>query len=133
MISLKQLAEFYQVKVKIVSLPDRWEGRYNVRNQVIEISNTSRSKLSVFFHELGHHFCKRNNIWPSYHQTGVRSRRQIKKLIRTAYKAECWVDKWAEFQMAIWFPHLKYRRGYDSEEARVWLHTNYLSYYKSFL
>lgn len=118
-------------------------GYYDRFKKRIAIHKDCKGKetLKVFFHELGHGHCQRNGIWKTYH-TGpyknkkgeyIFSKKVARGTILTGFKAECWVDRWAEKEMHKWFPNLDYESAYGSEESRLWLNENHLSYYRQYL
>lgn len=139
---IKRLAKYYGVKVYLSN--NNTLGGFYVRKGKkvgIHISKTARRKLSVFFHELGHHHCCTMGIWRSYHQyphitkTGriKLDKKTARGAIMTGFKAECWVDQWAAKEMAKWYPNRTYYGGYGTEYSRLWLKNNHLSWYKQFL
>src|SRR5690349_17285745 len=91
--------------------------------------------LSVIFHELGHCYCNRNRIYPAYHQPeGVAielGSKAAKAMILTAWKAECYVDRWAMQEMKIWFPEVEYICSYLGRKgAKENFHRDHLSQFK---
>lgn len=99
-----------------------------------------RDKISTFFHELGHSYCYNNKIWAEYHGAGrvyirnnryYRTRKSLRIYIRTAYRAEQWVDRWAKTEMKKWFPYLKYRAGYTTKEDKKWFYRNHLNFFRN--
>lgn len=98
--------------------------------------------LSTLFHELGHSYCYRNNVWSAYHNKRAIFRngrsyhktKDLKTILRTGYKAERWVDKWGRREMYKHFPHLTYRMGYTGTTQCIkWLHDNHLFWYREIL
>ncbi len=59
--------------------------------------------LSVFFHELGHVYCYRHDLWYNYH-------RDVTHI--TGLKAERWVERWAAIEMGKRYPDLTYQSVY---------------------
>lgn len=68
--------------------------------------------LSVFFHELGHWYCVQNGLWKAYHSYAKGKGKRLRAALLTAYKAECWVDRWARKTMQIYYPKMRYSPGY---------------------
>jgi hypothetical protein len=91
-------------------------------------------RLSVFFHELGHLHCYDTGKWKSYHTKKKLLSKLNKKekalLVRTALKAERWVEKWAEREMAKHFPGVDYIRSYDNPASVKTYKEQYLSQFK---
>ncbi len=56
-------------------------------------------QIGAILHELGHAYCYKNGIWKKYHRE-----RSTKVDIKTALKAEVWVEKWAENKFKEMFP-----------------------------
>ena len=144
---IKVIAKIHKVRVYYFNYESRGWGFHAVRRykngkveDSIYISNQSPCLLSVFFHELGHSHCYRNKIWAAYHRCDVKWRKQkivypkelMIKIIRTGYKAERWVDRWAEKRLKLINPKIKYRSGYDgTKESKKWLDDNHLSFYRN--
>lgn len=143
---IKILALYYKVPVRVIQKDEQEQraGYYDSlkkRITVIMQENPAYDLLSVFFHEWGHAYCHKNGIWEAYHQPGVVKKGKLylstdllKKVIKTAYKAECWIDKFAKKEMLRWFPNLPFNSGYlNDREAKRWLHENYLFLHKAIL
>ena len=96
-------------------------GEYNTLTKNIRIRYTKytdeRDLIQTIFHELGHGFCVYHNKWPSYHTLAICNNKEKKNYINTALKAERWVDKWAKNEMERWFPTLKYKSLYLTQEG----------------
>ena len=86
---------------------------------VNEFVNIDRM-LSTIFHELGHIYCWRKNIWPAYHKYAI-TKKQKKLQRATAWRAEQWVDRWGEKEMKKHFPKRTFHAGYTTEEDKQWL------------
>lgn len=86
--------------------------------------NTVSQVLSTVFHEIGHVYCFRNKIWWGYHgfhRSHAKNKKKKRALLATAFKAEQWVDKWAEKEMKKHFPDRNYYQSYRTERDRDWL------------
>lgn len=81
--------------------------------------------VSVLFHELGHDYCAKNNLWVNYHRRPANFD-EVRKL---AVRAELWVDKWAEKEYNRIFPNgvqgLGYRASYRTKETQQQLKDYY--------
>ena len=85
--------------------------------------------LTVFFHELGHVYCWKNDVWYSYHHfDGTKEKYRVFAL--TGFKAEKWVDKWGEKEHKKYFPKLYYCATYRTKEHKKWFKNNILKQYK---
>ena len=64
----KKIAVQHKVKLNIRPI-SKDAGTYDKDNNKITIDSNLRKKHLpfVFFHELGHLYCVKNNIWKSYH------------------------------------------------------------------
>jgi hypothetical protein len=137
---IKKLAKEYDVKVKFKTLKDcRGVYHYNKNGkkitEVISIDPKQSHILSTFFHELGHSYCTNNGKYPYYHYLkggrwykGERLYNEagLRATISTGYRAECYVDSWAEKEMKKQFPNRKYRAGYSQPGAKQWYKIFYL-------
>lgn len=125
---LKILAKHYKVKV-YYSKNLKWaQGLAHKNSFTVSLYNTNPERLiSTFFHELGHIDCKRNGKWKVFH---TNDRTQIQKFRRTAFKAELWIDKWAEKEMKKWKPNMNYVDSYihlPRSQAKRWFDQNILN------
>ena len=129
------MAEEYNVKVFYSNSMNGFDGmsRYWKRSISLNCSLNASTMLATFFHEIGHIHCWDNSIWQSYHIDKSPSRlnnNEKSKFIRTALKAERWVEKWAKKEMKKHFPHLKYvSSGYSSKEEK----DHFLKYVKNYV
>jgi hypothetical protein len=131
---IRLLAEYYNIKVHFVNAlvggPSGSHGfNYETKEDYISISY-DKDMISAFFHELGHSFCYRNGLWPSYHNTNVKvikgkpryTKRWLRAKLKTAYRAEVWVDKWAKRELKKYLPKYKYDAGYLGKSwTKKWL------------
>ncbi len=94
-------------------------------------------RISALFHEMGHIHCHTNGLWRNYHFTGddeYLTARECELVVRTALKAERWVDKWAEKEsqkelkkLGIKFEFVK---SYRTNESKKRFHKYVLDNYK---
>lgn len=129
---IRRLAEYYRVKVIFEPLTN-CSGMTD--KDTIYIDNSGQySKsffLGIFFHELGHVYCYRNNIWKTYHSPRLnRKRKNAIQIVRTGLKAERWVERWGAKEMKKWYPRRKYIDLYNTVDGRKWFHQNTLPYFK---
>lgn len=68
--------------------------------------------LSIMFHELGHVWCYRNNIWEFHHKCHT--------LSPLGLKVERWVDRWGKAEMAKWYPKSTYSASYYTKGGVEW-------------
>lgn len=146
---IKELSKLYKVRVYFYNnrTPGIGYHRYNKKHgrfyESIHIYEKDDDILSIFFHELGHSYCTHNNKFPSYHKLKdgrwingnyKRNIKGLQNVIRTCYRAECYVDRWADKEMRIWFPDIKYRAGYvGNSDAKNWLNHFHLPYFREAL
>ena len=110
---LNNLSKIYDIKIRIMdSARFPYAGTINMNGEFIRISSDCllniSEMLSTIFHELGHAFCIRNGKWYEYHV-----HKNKRAMLNTAYKAEIWVDEWAETEMKKYFPKVKYNKLLD--------------------
>jgi hypothetical protein len=139
---IRKIAKHYGVKFRVMNLTNGIGGTY--ANNTIFLSTDPRRKetwkskanmFSAFFHELGHHYCTINDKFVFYHQAQFarhktkRDRKKwVCKILKTANRAELYVDKWAEKEFSKWYPNLKYRQAYRTKTDKQWLKEYYLDY-----
>jgi hypothetical protein len=115
---VRQLAKNYNVRVRFAK-SDEYSGLYRPPNRII-INNSDEHIILTFFHELGHHYCYQNNIFPVYHGRVAAGKATLSAMASTAWRAEQWVDRWAKAECKQVFPELNWIAAY-SEEDRKWL------------
>ena len=122
---LRQLSRHFGVRLRF--RPD-WTEREAFNNDgLIEIStgypNITRADIiSFFFHECGHEYCKKNNKFKAYHTPKFRYTKKEKlAIMRTALRAERYVDKIGQKLMKEYYPNEKYTVSYKSKESQEWL------------
>jgi hypothetical protein len=126
----------YNVKVSIKKLDSIAYGESCCTNKrTINISSKVKNiNKFVFclFHEAGHFYCYDNHIYPAYHRcmaTQFMTQKQKRALILTAWKAEKYVDNWANSEMKKYFPELdemeSYTENYKAIFHSEWLYKHY--------
>lgn len=117
---LQELASEYDVKIRFTeSLSGDGEARFWNNSISVSTLQSPRGMLSTFFHEMGHVYCWNNSLWKSYHiNKAVKdfTTQERTNYLKTALRAERWVDRWAKNEMNSHFPDLKYIDGYLSKE-----------------
>jgi len=115
-----ELAQDYQVRLHWTKTSnDYGYCRYWCNSISINIHQSPIDIISTFFHEIGHIYCFDNNLWLSYHVN-----KPLKELttierklyIKTALRAERWVDRWAKKEMSKHFSTIEYNPGYLCNE-----------------
>lgn len=104
-------------------------GVYSIREKTIFLNEallkSRRSQfLSIFCHELGHHEACRRKIWRIYHSKKnylQLNKQELQTYLRTALRAERWVDDFAEKMMKAAFPTLKCKKWYHEEYGKTFL------------
>ena len=121
-----KIARQHGVKLNIKKISSIAAGEYYVLSDKINIDRDSvkRNLPFIFFHELGHSHCAKNNIWKMYHD--VNNTWKDYKL--TALKAEKWIDLWAEKEVNKFFKNVNCYKPYHSEygvkQFRLWVLKN---------
>ena len=118
---VSELARDYNVRLHYTKTSvDHGYSRYWNNSISINTNQSAIDLISTFFHEIGHIYCWSNNKWMSYHVNKPLShltKDEQQKYLRTALKAERWVDKWAATEMSKHFHDILYQPGYQSVEA----------------
>lgn len=113
---LRRLAGIYAVRLYFNTQTDSLgQSRYWNRSISIQHSLTPPRALSVFFHELGHIHCYEEGKWASYHNPkppASFTHDEKRLIVRTALRAERWVDRWARQEMRRHFPGVRYHSNY---------------------
>jgi hypothetical protein len=97
-------------------------GCVDLSDKIITINpkyhHTTDTFLSLVLHEVGHLYAKDNDIYSHYHDQRpwlTRSHHSKKKWIKTALRAEYWVDKKASVWFKIIRPNGSYRWSYHPQ------------------
>lgn len=137
-----KIAKQYKCKIIFHSSVGLPSATAQCRKSLIELNlfyleDNKRKIISALFHELGHMHCYKNNIWYCYHH--IRdigyTKKNIRRFKKTAYRAESWVDLWAEKEMKKYYPKFKYKHGYlpGNKNAIKWLNKYYEDWYELYL
>lgn len=113
-------------------------GQADYWNNLIEISPKKKRTLHAFWgivlHELWHCLCYQQGLYKNYHyDTNGRpkTKKELQRFRRIAYKAERFVDKKAKEMMNDYFPGMPYDYGYVDKADKEWYYKNYLDKYYS--
>jgi hypothetical protein len=116
---LNELAEQYSVRLHYtLSSPHCGYARYWNNSITVSCRQSAVDMLCTFFHEIGHIYCWEKSLWSSYHthkELDNLTALEKKKYIRTALKAERWVDRWAKKEMKRHFPNIRYNPSYSTD------------------
>jgi len=117
---LQELASEYDIKIRFTeSLNGDGEARFWNNSISISTKQSPRGMLSTFFHEAGHVYCWDKSLWKSYHidkPIENLTPQERTNYLKTALRAERWVDNWAKKEMRKHFPDIKYIDGYLSKQ-----------------
>lgn len=137
---LRALAVMYAVRITFYTFNDQRMGGCIESDNLILINDahlfTTRDEIfSTFFHELGHIYCYITGKWKAYHLWKKKFTKNEKRAaLLTAFKAEVWVDKWAEKEMGKVYPHMKFDKTYSdrrhAKRIKKWMHDNSLMWCK---
>jgi hypothetical protein len=119
--NIKNLAKEYGVRLYFNGRTDSLgQARFWTRSISVNKDLTPRQMLSVFFHELGHIYCHEVGKWAGYHNPKSPDEMTDQEktiVIKTALKAERWVDNWARQEMTKHFPGVKYYTNYGDKSV----------------
>src|SRR5574343_156801 len=105
-----------------------------IRENTIKLSKKILTKsvnyiISALFHELGHFYCYDTLKYKEYHYGWYKeniTEKELKSMVRTALKAELYVENWAKNERKLYFPDLEYIAGYNKETyVKRWI-VNYI-------
>lgn len=134
---LKTIAKSYDIPVKFKNLTDcsgAYCGEYIEINISGRISYDRNFALSVMFHELGHWYAHKHNIYSNYHNISSKMNIKMSKIIvRTGLKAEKWVDKWGQKACKKYDKTIRYCKSYNTKKAIEWYKNYYLRPWKEHL
>lgn len=117
-------------------------GSYADNINLIEVTNRYNPNITakIFFHELVHALCFKNNIFTSYHikYIPVDKKERIKlidKHKKIALRAERWVDKKGQKMMREMFPYFKNVKSFysDTKKAKKYLSEYYDTTYENII
>lgn len=114
---LRKLGKQYGVKVLFRRLPKDLAGQSDYEKNTIIVNNLLVSRqaiLSAAMHEIGHCVCHQNGTFYDYHHTENDETR-----MKTALKAERYVDRWASFHLYFYDKRLKYIPSYSGNDKEL--------------
>lgn len=97
-------------------------GTANSTGKTIYIENTLKSRpdvLGTLFHELGHAYCYHNKKYETYHKE-IKNKNQLKKKLKQGIRAERYVDRWGQKELAKYDKRIKWVPTYFSKEDVNW-------------
>lgn len=132
----KFVKDFYKknnIKLELYDDPVWGGGTWATKN-LIQLApfekdcySSPEEALSLAFHEYCHIYCYRNNIYKLFHTPDERhTKREWKKILRVALKAEIYVDKKAKSFFKELFPKLKYWESYGTKEDKEYFKENWV-------
>lgn len=125
-----QIVKQHGVDIKFLKLAKKDgaqpNGYASLQNNCIIVNSMCKDIekiISILFHELGHFYCYDKKVFKEYHYGWYKeaSEEGIKNMLRTAIKAERYVDNWGKEKMKEHFPHLKFKPGYTGNWAKSWI------------
>lgn len=128
---LRKIAELYGAKLRFNSRLDVL-GRCDYKNSIIylKVTDDEKQNLSTLFHEIGHIYCYEHCIYPSYHHSKPRiflGKAEVQSARYTAFRAECYVERWAKLELKKYYPEVRYQGYYGNNKSRLWLINSYLN------
>ncbi len=120
----RKVAKKYGVKVIFRRLKGAIAGQADFDNNLIIINSELSSRqeiISTLFHELGHFVAYKKGIWKKYHDGG-------EDMMKTAVRAEKWIDLWALHEIWTHDKRLRYLGSYTDcnlAEAKKFLEDYY--------
>lgn len=135
---ITELCQMFDVKYRLVHKKHEWGWAYSdVFREIIEINLdiecTKNVFVSLVLHEISHIVAYRQGRFKKYHADNTITKSDIRALIRTAVRAEIYVDKQAEKLMKGLFPGMRFHRSYRTKEEVAWFHEIFLKSYKELL
>ena len=126
-----------ELGIKYKTVPKSLCSTVNKKYTVIFIGTkeitTDSQFMSVVLHEISHIICYRTGKYKNFHHTYTYMdnipTNTLKTIIRTALRAERYVEKQASKLMKQKCPELKYINSYDNEEIVSWWKMNWLIKY----
>lgn len=135
---VKKIIESYDIKYRIRF--DTGECWARPADDYIQVGleghdNTIQYFLSVVFHEMLHVLNYRDYKYRAYHHCGNNTRttkKLLKALIRTGWKAERYTDAEAKKLMKIYYPEIPFSPGYPSSYKKIY-DKDWIASYKDLL
>lgn len=130
----KDISKYYEVEIRVDSTLDV-AGCCDLETEIIYLNSRIDDKetlLSTLFHEIGHVVAKRNRRFPFFHnkKLDIWNKKQIESYMKVAYRAERYVDQWAEKEFNKWFPDLEFEECYRTDAERKWLLEQFRPWYE---
>ena len=122
---LKSLCHEFHATVRFYKTKrsQRTAGQCDLQKRRIEIFVRPQDNMtmtaSTVMHEICHIICHDIGKYPLFHQVKpVLNWNDAKGVLRTAYRAELYVDKMAEKLFKVCFPGMKYVKSYRTKEIK---------------
>ena len=125
------IAQYYNVTCLFGYTDDGSEADVEDRIIVIDLCEVKSigQFWSLFFHEIAHIWCYDNDKYYEYHAETLPIREYTRYIRKVGLRAERYVDSIGKKLMKEYFPYIKHRPTYQSEEDvksyRDWLDQNY--------
>ena len=136
---LRKICRYFNVRYRTIPADGTGcEGYVCHEKEMIEIVNTRQSidsLISIVLHEICHILASRDNKFPLYHYKGATallSKKHIRAVIQTGWRAERYIDSQAAKWMALLFPDRQYKKAYKDSD-KEWYNKHHLSFYKEIL
>lgn len=113
----RRLAKAYGVRVLFRRLKQELSGYADLDNNTIVINRDYRDRqsiLSTFFHEYFHIKCVQDGLWKNYHLGET-----VEQKMKTAVRAERFVDRAAEMELYNYDKRIRYIRAYDIPKVEI--------------
>lgn len=128
---IRIIAKSLRLKLYFRRIKDYGGYFYPTRTIVISCEpHNEEYLLETFFHELGHWYCYHHDIYKAYHKPGRLTRKSRREMLRTATRAELFVDHWGEQRCAEYFPEIRWEGTYRDEESQIELIADLKKEYK---
>ncbi len=136
---IKRLSKAFGVKrIVILKRPGMYGKSFLNTDSIglsIDLFNDVDCLYSIAFHEFGHIWCKNNGKFKIFHNCAKKDLTEYEKyiIVKTAWKAEVYVDKWAKAQLNQSHPNIKFTGNYinaTKHSKQVWK-DSWLSQFKT--
>jgi hypothetical protein len=134
----KNLYKKERVYYSFIKTKNEQRGLANMRLNRIHIYYNHRINphllASICLHEMCHIWCLRRGIYPTYHRdTRCKTIKDYQNYLRTAFRAECYVDNMAHKNIQQFFPGIRFIYGYKNKRKVKWFKTEHLQQVRDIL
>lgn len=125
---LRKIAGEFKVTLRFANLDKEIDGE--ALGSVITVKRRllKARTVSVFFHELAHVICQRENKFSIFHNHTITTKSTLAEIerirravLRTALRAEKYVDFLGEVLAGQHFPDIEYIPSYQEQDAKAWI------------